>query len=164
MFRLLVVQIQRNVTTGYQRFVTSLRNDAFLLVLLAIPGCGMAGDYGVMQNRFSTCPDTPNCVSSRAGPGGQYIDPIKYGGTLENARLRLLEVIVDFSRARVVREERAYLHLVFTSLVFRFVDDVEFEFDDSEKLIHMKSASRTGTSDFGVNRRRLESIREKFTL
>jgi len=115
-----------------------------------------------MQSRFSACPDSPNCVSSRAGPGRHYIEPIGYRGTLENARLRLLEVIADFSRVRVLREEHAYLHVVFTSLVFRFEDDVEFEFDDSEKMIHLRSASRTGTSDFGVNRRRMESIREKF--
>ncbi|HXK55510.1 MAG TPA: DUF1499 domain-containing protein, partial [Gammaproteobacteria bacterium] len=72
------------------------------------------------------------------------------------------EVITDFSRARVVREESAYLHVIFTSLLFRFDDDAEFEFDDDAKLIHLKSASRTGYFDFGVNRRRLETIREKF--
>lgn len=122
----------------------------------------MAGNYENMPSRISTCPDSPNCVSSKAEPGGHYIDPVVYAGTLENARLRLLEVIADFSRARVLTEESAYLHVVFTSLVFKFEDDVEFEFDDSEKLIHLKSASRTGYSDFGVNRRRIEAIREKF--
>lgn len=115
-----------------------------------------------MQSRFTTCPDTPNCVFSKSGAGRHYIDPIGYDGTLENARLQLLEVIADFSRARVVGDESAYLHVVFTSLVFRFVDDVEFEFDDNEKVIHLRSASRSGYSDFGVNRRRMESIREKF--
>ncbi|MCB1752319.1 MAG: DUF1499 domain-containing protein [Gammaproteobacteria bacterium] len=115
-----------------------------------------------MQSRFSVCPDTPNCVSSRSRPGRNHIDPIDYTGTLESARLRLLEVITDFSRARVVREESAYLHVIFTSLLFRFDDDAEFEFDDDAKLIHLKSASRTGYFDFGVNRRRLETIREKF--
>lgn len=116
-----------------------------------------------MQGRITTCPDTPNCVSSRAGPGRHYIEPIGYDGTLEYARLRLLEVIADYSRARVEREENAYLHVVFTSPVFRFEDDVEFEFDHSNKRIHLKSASRTGYWDFGANRRRLESIREKFS-
>ncbi|MCP5428429.1 MAG: DUF1499 domain-containing protein [Chromatiaceae bacterium] len=116
-----------------------------------------------MQGRITTCPDTPNCVSSRAAPGRHYIEPIDYDGTLEHARLRLLEIIADFSRARVVREEQAYLHVVFTSLVFRFEDDVEFEFDHGEKRIHLKSASRIGYWDFGANRRRLESIREKFS-
>ena len=115
-----------------------------------------------MQSRLAACPDTPNCVSSRAGSGKRHIDPIVYDGTLEYARLRLLEAVADFSRARLIREENAYLHVVFTSLLFRFEDDVEFEFDDDEKQIHMRSASRTGYSDFGVNRRRLESIREKF--
>ena len=132
------------------------------MVSLAIYGCAVAGDYPVMQSRFSNCPETPNCVSSSAHSGRHYIEPIGYEGTLDNARLRLLEVIADSARAHVVKQEDAYLHVEFTSLLFRFVDDVEFEFDDAGKQIHLKSASRTGYADFGVNRRRLESIRERF--
>lgn len=115
-----------------------------------------------MVSRFMGCPKTPNCVSSRATSGRNYIAAIEYNGTLENARLRLLEVIEDFPHSRILKEEETYLHVVFTSLIFRFADDVEFEFDDSDKLIHLKSASRKGRFDFGVNRRRCESIRELF--
>lgn len=115
-----------------------------------------------MQSRFKACPDTPNCVSSRAEAGSHHIEPIGYQGSTESARKRLLEVVAEFSNARVLHSENDYLHLVFTTQLFRFQDDVEFEFDDRQKLIHMRSASRTGHYDFGVNRRRLESIRQKF--
>jgi uncharacterized protein (DUF1499 family) len=65
-------------------------------------------------------------------------------------------------RAKVVTAEVRYLHVEFTSAVFRFVDDAEFFIDDAQKLIHMRSAARLGYYDFGVNRKRLETIRQIF--
>lgn len=135
---------------------------AAIILIFLIQETGAEWSDVRMNSRFKDCPESPNCVSSRAAPGSHYIAPINYTGTMENARLRLLEIVADFVRARVVKEEDAYLHLEFTSLVFRFVDDLEFEFDDSKKLIHLRSASRTGYSDFGVNRRRCEAIRDLF--
>jgi uncharacterized protein (DUF1499 family) len=66
------------------------------------------------------------------------------------------------NRVRVVMLEDDYIHAEFVSSVFRFVDDVEFYFDDEQKLIQVKSASRVGYSDLGVNRRRIEKIRKQF--
>jgi uncharacterized protein (DUF1499 family) len=65
-------------------------------------------------------------------------------------------------RTRIVEDTGAYLHVECTSAVFRFVDDVEFLFDDGSGTIFMRSASRSGYSDFGVNRRRMEAIRSQF--
>lgn len=67
-------------------------------------------------------------------------------------------------RTRVVTDESGYLHAECTSLVFRFVDDVEFWFDQRESLVHVRSASRIGHSDLGVNRRRIEHIRNQFSF
>ena len=66
------------------------------------------------------------------------------------------------NRVRVVKLEDNYIHAEFISFIFRFVDDVEFYFDDEQKLIQIKSASRVGYSDLGVNRRRIEKIRKQF--
>ena len=93
------------------------------MVSLAIYGCAVAGDYRLCRADFPNCPETPNCVSSRAHSGRHYIEPIGYEGTLDNARLRLLEVIAGFCTRHVVKQEDAYLHVEFTSLLFRFVDD-----------------------------------------
>jgi uncharacterized protein (DUF1499 family) len=71
----------------------------------------------------------------------------------------LKRVIAGLPRTKLVQEEDAYLHYEFTSLLLRFVDDVEFLFEDETKTIHFRSASRTGYGDFGVNRRRMEDIR-----
>ena len=65
-------------------------------------------------------------------------------------------------RIHLVKAETNYIHAEFRSLIFRFVDDVEFVFPPAEKIIHVKSASRTGYYDFGVNRRRVERLRTTF--
>lgn len=65
-------------------------------------------------------------------------------------------------RARIVLAEERYIRAEFTSAFFRFVDDVEFLLDDGTETIHVRSASRVGHSDFGVNRRRVKEIRLRF--
>jgi uncharacterized protein (DUF1499 family) len=71
----------------------------------------------------------------------------------------LKDIVRTLSRTRLVEEDESYLHYEFTSLLLRFVDDVEFLFDDESKTIHFRSASRTGYGDLGVNRKRMEEIR-----
>ena len=106
------------------------------------------------------CPSSPNCVSTKAQDEGHAIAPIRYHKNRPEAKEALKEAIRSLPRAKLVEEDESYLHYEFTSLLLRFVDDVEFLFDDEAKTIHFRSASRTGHSDFGVNRRRMENIRE----
>jgi len=112
--------------------------------------------------KLSPCPKSPNCVSSLAVDKEHFIAPIPYGGNNALTKHKLLEILNSFKRTRVVRIEGNYIQAEFVSSVFRFVDDVEFYLDDAVKVIQVKSASRTGYSDFGVNRRRVEMIRKKF--
>jgi len=111
---------------------------------------------------LTPCPAKPNCVSSVDKDPKHYVEPLRYAGSVADARNRLLEVISSLKRSRVKTLEEHYLHAEFVSAVFRFVDDVEFLFDDRNKIIHLKSASRVGYSDLGVNRRRIEKIRIQF--
>ena len=110
---------------------------------------------------LTPCPKTPNCVSSLAKDKKHFVEPIPYKGENAAAQHGLLEILHSFKRARLVTIEENYIHAEFVSSVFRFVDDVEFYLDDAVKMIQVKSASRTGYSDFGVNRRRVEMIRKK---
>jgi uncharacterized protein (DUF1499 family) len=105
------------------------------------------------------CPSSPNCVSTHAQDDGHAIAPFRYRKSRAEAKEALKEVIRSLPRAKLVEEDEAYLHYEFTSLMLRFVDDVEFLFDDEEKVIHFRSASRTGYSDLGVNRKRMEQVR-----
>ena len=116
--------------------------------------------------RLAPCPRSPNCVSTEAPPGSsKRMDPIPYTGSLDEARARLLQVLREHPRTRIVSDpglEPHYLKAECRSKVFRFVDDVEFVFDEGAKLIRFRSASRLGRKDFGVNRQRMEEIRAAF--
>lgn len=111
------------------------------------------------MRQLSPCPSSPNCVSTQAQDEGHSIAPFRYRKSRSEAKEALKEAIRSLPRTKLVEEDETYLHYEFTSLLMRFVDDVEFLFDDETKTIHFRSASRTGHSDFGVNRRRMEEIR-----
>ena len=105
------------------------------------------------------CPSSPNCVSTFAQDDGHAIVPFQYRKSRAEAKEALKAVISSLPRVSLVEEDDDYLHYEFTSLLLRFVDDVEFLFDEETKTIHFRSASRTGYGDFGVNRRRMEDLR-----
>ncbi|GAB1722476.1 MAG: hypothetical protein NTNFB01_13720 [Nitrospira sp.] len=85
--------------------------------------------------------------------------PYRYHQSLAGAKEALKTIVGLLPRTKLVEETERYLHYEFTSFLLRFVDDVEFVFDEGSKLIQFRSASRTGYSDLGVNRRRMEEIR-----
>lgn len=120
---------------------------------------------GVSKGRLAPCPTKPNCVSSQAAASDRqhYIEALTYSGASEQARKRLDRAIAAMKRARVVVRQANYWRAEFTSGLWRFVDDVEFLFDDNAKRIDIRSASRVGYSDLGVNRRRMEEIRSLFS-
>ncbi len=88
--------------------------------------------------------------------------PLSWTGELTPAKARLRQAVLAAGNATFVVEEDAYWHIEFRSRLFRFVDDVEFLFDLAGKQIHVRSASRVGRSDLGVNRTRVEKIRALF--
>jgi uncharacterized protein (DUF1499 family) len=114
------------------------------------------------DNILTPCPKTPNCVSSLSADKAHFIEPFTYKGEIIDTQHAILGILNSMNRVRVVMLEDDYIHAEFVSSVFRFVDDVEFYFDDEQKLIQVKSASRVGYSDLGVNRRRIEKIRKQF--
>ncbi len=111
------------------------------------------------MKQLRPCPSGPNCVSTLAKDERHAIAPFRYRKPSTEAKEALKEVIRALVRTNLVEEDESYLHYEFTSLLFRFVDDVEFLFDEETKTIHFRSASRTGYGDLGVNRRRMEELR-----
>jgi uncharacterized protein (DUF1499 family) len=138
-----------------------LGGAATLAVLSAI--AKKPANLGVRDGRLAPCPDSPNCVSSQAGDDAHRMDPIPFTGDADAAWIRLKAALANQPRTTVVEERGDYLRVEAVSLVFRFVDDVEFLMDRDEKVIHFRSASRVGRSDLGVNRKRMEAIRKGFT-
>ena len=99
-------------------------------------------------------------MCSQATDAEHAIEPIRFDGEAEPVIGRLLAVIGNLPRMTIVTETQDYIHAEARSLVFRFVDDVEFLVDRDARLIHIRSASRVGKSDLGVNRKRIEQIRK----
>jgi len=117
---------------------------------------------GVTNGKLSECPPSPNCVCSQTSDKGHQIDAIGYTGDGKQALSRLKQVIQSMPRTRIVTDRIDYLHAEFTSLLFRFVDDLELSLDEPAHLIHVRSASRAGYGDMDVNRHRVEAIRAAF--
>jgi len=135
-----------------------------VLGLAALIGCQMKTPpaTGLSQGRLLPCPDSPNCVCSQTTDADHQIDPIRFSGEPNAALERMKQVILAEPRTRIVAESPGYLHAVFTSLVFRFQDDVEILVDDGTKVLQVRSASRVGHSDLGANRKRVERLRAEF--
>jgi uncharacterized protein (DUF1499 family) len=111
------------------------------------------------MKQLAPCPSSPNCVSTQAQDTRHAIAPLRYRKPRAEAKEALKAAMATLPRTKLVEEDESYLHYEFTSLLLRFVDDVEFLFDDETKTIHFRSASRTGYGDLGVNRQRMEQVR-----
>lgn len=146
---------------------------ALLAVLLLAVGIGtrlsiramspVPTKLGVFYGSLKPCRDKPNCVSSQAANKINKIEPIMFVGTDRPTAYRLLsEVIEGLPRAHVLVSRVDYIHVEFHSLVFGFRDDTELWIDDTAGRIEVRSASRIGKNDGGVNRRRVEEIRGRF--
>ena len=130
--------------------------------LLAACHGARPASLGARQGRLAPCPSSPNCVSSQAGDEVHRVAPIPFTGTAGAAIGRLTQIVRSLPRSSVITSTEDYLRAEFRSAVFRFVDDVEFLVDEPSGVIHVRSASRVGSSDLGVNRRRVEAIRARW--
>jgi uncharacterized protein (DUF1499 family) len=133
------------------------------LVFFLLSGCSgtRPPNLGVKDNRLSPCPSSPNCVSSQSGDERHRIAPIRFTSTPAEAIGSLKKVIRGMKRPTVIQETPDYLYVEFRTLL-GFMDDAEFYIDESQKVIHLRSASRVGYWDLGVNRKRMEAIRAEF--
>ena len=114
-------------------------------------------DIGLESGRLRPCPDSPNCVVSEGDAAN--VDPFPYTGDGNEALTRLADLMVANENARIETLEPPYAHVVFTTSLMRFRDDVELRVDEANGVIQVRSASRVGHSDLGANRDRVERIR-----
>lgn len=136
-----------------------------IMVLCLIPSATLSlestGEEVIVRERHTlSCPDSPNCVFTMAAGESHAIAPYRYQTSLGKAKAVLKHFFVQFPRTELVKENEDYLQYEVKSYLFGFVDDVEFWFDEAAKTIHFRSAARSGYYDFGVNRRRMERVRE----
>lgn len=120
-------------------------------------------NLGVNEGQLTECPNSPNCVSSQSSDKTHNIEALAYESNPQEALSKLKEIIENQKNGKIITEDDNYLYAQFTSGIMGFVDDVEFYLDEDAGVIQVRSASRLGESDLGVNRKRIEAIRSKFT-
>jgi uncharacterized protein (DUF1499 family) len=116
-------------------------------------------NLGVDAGLLAPCPGTPNCVSSQSSDPKHAIEPLSYRSSPEQAFQNLKTAIQGLERTKIITEGDNYLYAEFTSSLMGFVDDVEFYLNTEKNVIEVRSASRLGESDLGVNRKRVETLR-----
>ena len=114
-------------------------------------------NLGVKDGRLAPCRRTPNCVSSQADPADRehYIAPLAFRGSMAGLRA----AVESMERATVIAADAHYLYAEYRTRLLRYVDDLELFYDERAGLVHVRSASRLGRRDFGVNRKRVEALR-----
>jgi len=131
--------------------------------LIFFLGLTIMANHTMASEKLKLCPNKPNCVSSLQGEdASRQVETLPLIVDIATSRKVLIDIVEQMSRTKKITEEVNYLHFTFTSLIFRFVDDVEISFNPETNTIDVRSASRTGHSDFGVNRRRIEEIRKLY--
>lgn len=115
-------------------------------------------NLGIHDGKFAPCSSTPNCVNSQSRDSHR-IAPLTYAGSPDAAFEQLKTIIRATPRTQIITETNDYLYAEFTSALMGFVDDVEFYLNRDAGEIEVRSASRLGESDLGVNSQRIETIR-----
>ena len=115
-------------------------------------------NLGVKDGKLAACPGSPNCVNSQSDDAQSKIEPLP---VVSIAQVK--QVVEDMERTTIIEETDNYLYAEFKSQLMGYVDDVEFYLDSTANVVHVRSASRLGKSDLGVNRKRVEAIRSKLT-
>ena len=141
--------------------VVALIAAAVVLALVGLAVMSRSGKPpGLVEGRLAPCPASPNCVVSEAGTdAAHHVAPFTVPGGAEEEAFRALEEVIGEMGGMVETRREGYLAATFSSTVFGFVDDFEARLDAAEGVLHVRSASRVGRSDLGVNRQRVQRIR-----
>lgn len=132
-----------------------------LLILAVHRSLSMPGHLMRVTGQFAACPPRPSCVSSLAADAEQAIAPLRYEGDAAIAQQRLVRALRAMPGSRIEFESPGYLHVVFQTPTLRFRDDLEL-LVQPEGRIEVRSVSRFGYRDLGVNRARVEQLRTRF--
>lgn len=157
--------MRKRIIMGFVLAILGLIGGYGALVYAIIPAISPApSNLGVtVDGKLAPCPQSPNCVSTQATDDLHRIEPIAYQDlSTAQARDIILGIVNDMERASIITQRADYLHVEVRTMLWRFVDDVEFYFDEDAGFIHFRSAARLGYGDMGVNRKRMEQIREQF--
>lgn len=148
-----------NVTIGMGFIVGVL-----LIGYLSIPSLGRQKgqrEYGD-DMQFLPVPESPNCVMSMLPKDNEkYVEPLSFSdGKVEEPIEFMKDLMVEEFGAKVLYQNEKYLHVTVQTKLMRYIDDVEFIWDEESRVLQVRSCSRLGYSDLGVNRERVERMRK----
>ena len=133
------------------------------MAVILTSASGVAGEsLGVTRGRLNSCPNSPNCVSTQSTTERHFMKPLPFLKNREASREKIFSILKGMKRNTIVRLTESYIHVEFRTALLGFVDDVEFFLDETERLVHFRSASRVGYYDFGLNRKRMSEITKKY--
>ena len=122
----------------------------------------MIGILCFLMVSLAPCPNKPNCISSQEEDRAHAIAPFPIYKSPQESLGMIASIIRMMPRTKIVEATQDYLHAEFTSKIFRFIDDVEFLYNPNKNVIDVRSASRVGYGDLGVNRKRVEALHEAY--
>jgi len=119
-------------------------------------------NLGVKNRQLALCPGSPNCVSSQNDSEKHSIEPFHFNGDPVEEMDRLKKLLSNMKGVTIIMSRDDYIYAECKTPIMGFVDDLEFYWESESKVCHVRSASRLGYRDFGVNRARVEEIRKSF--
>jgi uncharacterized protein (DUF1499 family) len=160
-----ISELSRRLPTFAERVLPVTRTLDFIGIFLVLGtwACttGAESKDEIMKGKLAPCPSSPNCVSSLSENSRSAIRPLFFSSSMADVQKSIRELIQSMPGALITHDEPGYIHAEFSSKFFKFVDDVEFVLDGETQRIDYRSASRIGYYDFGANRRRLDTIRNR---
>ncbi|MFP4071381.1 MAG: DUF1499 domain-containing protein [Desulfovibrionales bacterium] len=148
---------------SHRLFGRGIRFTSILALLFCVLSCSTQPQFtpGVANGKLQACPQTPNCVSSMDFAGTSFIPPLMFTGDPFAAWSHVQNTVLTLN-GTIQQDTGRYLHATFTSRILGLIDDLELLLEEKEGVIHIRSASRTGYWDLGVNSDRVERIRTRF--
>lgn len=141
--------------------LVSRKYSSMILALSLLSCTGVRPtNLGVHGSVLAPCPSSPNCVSSDAKDSFHQVAAFQLALSAADAWPVVREAVASIPRTVIVTETPDYLHAECSSAIFGFVDDLELHLRTAQGSIAVRSASRLGYGDLGVNRRRVENLRE----
>jgi len=134
-------------------------------VIVALIAMSITSRYGashsLIKGKLQACKATPNCICTEEFDN-KNAEPINIQGIQADAAWEVLKNVVIETGGKIESDDGSYLWATYSTPVFRFVDDFEARLDEQQAVIHLRSASRVGHGDMGVNKKRIENIIEKY--
>ena len=137
---------------------------AGILLILVLAVLSKSGKPpGLVAGKLSMCPDKPNCVSSEHDNDAvHYLEPVALQSAASPDPLTVIKGVIADMGGVIQEQDGGYIAAAFSSPLFGFVGDLEIRIDSNERLVQIRSASRTGYGDAGVNRKRVERFRKLY--